>query len=216
MRTTNLLVAGKRVLVVGYGWCGRGIALRARGLGAEAMVAEVDPVRAAEALMDGFAVAPVREAIARADYLVTATGCRDVVTWDDLVAAKDGLLLANAGHFDVEVDVKSLRERARVRRVREHVEEFVLPTGNRAYLLAQGRLVNLVAGDGHPAEIMDLSFALQLLSLRWVAREGRRLVPGVYPVPAEVDNEVARLFLESRGCQLDVLTPAQRAYLGLA
>lgn len=216
MRTTNLLVAGKRVLVVGYGWCGRGIALRARGLGAEVMVAEVDPVRAAEALMDGFAVAPVREAIARADYLVTATGCRDVVTWDDLVAAKDGLLLSNAGHFDVEVDVKSLRERARVRRVREHVEEFVLPTGNRAYLLAQGRLVNLVAGDGHPAEIMDLSFALQLLSLRWVAREGRRLVPGVYPVPAEVDNEVARLFLESRGCQLDVLTPAQRAYLGLA
>lgn len=215
MRATNLLIAGKRVLVVGYGWCGRGIAQRAAGLGAEVTVAEVDPVRAAEALMDGFSVAPVREAIAYADFLVTATGCRDVVTWDDLVVAKDGLLLANAGHFDVEIDVRSLRARSAGRRVREHVEEFTLPGGKRVYLLAQGRLVNLVAGDGHPVEIMDLSFSLQLLSLRWLALEGKRLSPGVYPVPVEVDEEVARLFLKSRGTRLNPLTADQRAYLGL-
>ncbi len=216
MRATNLLVAGKRVLVVGYGWCGRGIALRARGLGAEVVVAEVDPVRAAEALLDGFSVAPVREAIAHADFLVTATGCRDVVTGEDLVVAKDGLLLANAGHFDVEIDVRTLRERARVRRVREHVEECALPGGRRVYLLAAGRLVNLVAGDGHPAEIMDLSFALQLLSLRWLAQGGKRLIPSVCPVPPEIDEEVARLFLASRGVRVDSLTPEQRAYMGLA
>jgi len=216
MRATNLLVAGKRVLVVGYGWCGRGIAIRARGLGAEVVVAEVDPVRAAEALLDGFSVAPVREAIAHADFLVTATGCRDAVTGEDLFTAKDGLLLANAGHFDVEIDVRTLRERARVRRVREHVEECVLPGGRRVYLLAAGRLVNLVAGDGHPAEIMDLSFALQLLSLRWLAQEGKRLIPNVYPVPPGIDEEVARLFLASRGVQVDSLTPEQRAYTGLA
>jgi adenosylhomocysteinase len=216
MRATNLLVAGKRVLVVGYGWCGRGIAGRARGLGAEVAVAEVDPVRAAEALLEGFAVAPVREAIRAADFVVTATGCTDAVTYEDLLAAREGAILANAGHFDVEIPVRPLRERARARRVREHVEEFTLPGGKRVYLLAQGRLVNLVAGDGHPAEIMDLSFALQLLSLLWLAREGRRLVPGVYPVPAEVDDRVARLFLASRGVRIDELTPKQRAYLGLA
>jgi adenosylhomocysteinase len=214
MRTTNLLVAGKVAVVAGYGWCGRGIALRARGLGAEVVVAEVDPVRAAEALMDGFSVAPLREAIAHADFLITATGCRDVVTWDDVQTAKDGLFLANAGHFDVEIDVRALRERAEGRRVREHVEEFRLPNGKRVYLLAAGRLVNLVAGDGHPAEIMDLSFALQLLSLRWLAQRGKDLAPQVYPVPAEVDEEVARLFLTSRGARIDELTPAQREYLG--
>jgi adenosylhomocysteinase len=215
MRATNLLVAGKNVLVVGYGWCGRGIALRARGLGAVVTVAEVDPVRAAEALMDGFSVAPAREAISEADFVITATGCTAAVTFDDLLAARDGTILANAGHFDVEIDVASLRERARGRRVRDGVEEFALPSGNRVHLLAEGRLVNLVVGDGHPAEIMDLSFAVQLLSLRWLAREGRGQRPGVYAVPAEVDDEVARRFLESRGVRIAKLTPAQRAYLGL-
>ena len=215
MRTTNLLVAGKTVVVAGYGWCGRGIALRARGLGARVVVAEVDPVRAAEALMDGFHVAPLREAIGGADFLITATGCRDVVTWEDLLSAKDGIVLANAGHFDVEIDVKALRERARGRSVRENVEEFTLPNGKRVYLLAQGRLVNLAAGDGHPVEIMDISFALQALSLRWLLEEGRGLAPGVYPVPREIDEGVARMFLAARGVRIDSLTPDQRRYLGL-
>jgi adenosylhomocysteinase len=215
MRTTNLLVAGKTVLVAGYGWCGRGIALRARGLGAHVVVSEVDPVRAAEALMEGFAVAPLGEAIGESDFLITATGCRDVVAFDDLLRAKDELILANAGHFDVEIDVAALRQCAVGQTVRENVEEFLLPDGKRVYLLAQGRLVNLVAGDGHPAEIMDLSFALQALSLWWLIRERGRLRPGVYPVPAAVDEEVGRLFLQSRGVRIDSLTPVQRAYLGL-
>ncbi|MCD5407907.1 adenosylhomocysteinase [Candidatus Bipolaricaulota bacterium] len=215
MRATNLLVAGKRVVVAGYGWCGRGIALRAHGLGARVTVCEVDPVRAAEAMMDGFSVAHLAEAIRGADFLITATGCRDVVRWEHLLSAKDGLVLANAGHFDVEIDVRALRERAQGRRVRENVEEFLLPGERRVYLLAEGRLVNLVAGDGHPVEIMDLSFALQALSLAWLAREGRGLSPGVYPVPEEVDERVARLFLRSRGVEIDSLTPGQREYLGL-
>ncbi|GAB4304087.1 MAG: adenosylhomocysteinase [Candidatus Bipolaricaulota bacterium] len=215
MRATNLLVAGKRVLVVGYGWCGRGIAQRARGLGAEVTVAEVDPVRAAEALLEGFSVAPVAVAITSADFVITATGCTDAVTFEDLLSSKDGAILANAGHFDVEIDVRSLRARAEGRRVRDHVEEFTLPSGRRVYLLAAGRLVNLVAGDGHPAEIMDLSFAVQLLSLVWLAREGKGLAPGVHPVPPEVDEDVARRFLASRGARIDALTPDQRAYLGL-
>ena len=215
MRATNLLIAGKDVVVVGYGWCGRGIALRAQGLGAKVTVCEVDPVRAAEALMDGFSVAPLEEAIQGADFLVTATGCRDVVTFEHLLSAKDGLVLANAGHFDVEIDVRALRERGQGRRVRENVEEFTLPGGKRVYLLAEGRLVNLVAGDGHPAEIMDLSFALQALSLAWLAQHGSGLSPGVYPVPDEVDEKVARLFLKSRSVRIDSLTPAQRKYLGL-
>ncbi|QAA76881.1 MAG: Adenosylhomocysteinase [Candidatus Bipolaricaulis sibiricus] len=215
MRATNLLVAGKRVLVVGYGSCGRGIADRARGLGAHVTVAEVDPVRAAEALLEGFPVSTVHAAIPSAEFVITATGCIGAVTFDDLCAAPDGAILANAGHFDVEIDVQSLRARAAGRRVRDHVEEFTLPNGNRVHLLAEGRLVNLVAGDGHPAEIMDLSFAVQLLSLLWLARSGRGFAPGVYPVPAEVDEEVARRFLGSRGVRIDTLTPDQRAYLGL-
>ncbi len=214
MRTTNLLVAGKRVLVVGFGPCGRGIADRARGLGAHVTVAEVDPVRASEALLAGFAVAPAGEAIAQADFVVTATGCVGAVGYEDLLRAKDGVVLANAGHFDVEIDVRALRERAQARRVRDHVEEFTLPNGKRAYLLAQGRLVNLVAGDGHPVEIMDLSFSLQLLSLLWLSREGGGLAPGVYPVPPVADEEVAQRFLRSRGVRIGLLTPEQRAYLG--
>ncbi len=213
MRTTNLLVAGKTVVVAGYGWCGRGIALRAKGLGAKVVVSEVDPVRAAEAAMEGFTVLPLREALPHADFVVTATGCTDVVPWELLLEAKDGAILANAGHFDVEIDVRGLRAHASSRPVRDHVEEFTLPNGKKVYLLAKGRLVNLVAGDGHPAEIMDLSFALQLLSLRWLAREGRKLEPWVYPVPPEVDEQVARLFLQTRGVRIDTLTPAQRSYL---
>lgn len=216
MRTTNLLVAGKTVLVVGYGWCGKGIAQRARGLGAEVIVSEVDPVKAAEALLEGFRVAPVRAAIREADFVITATGCLEAVPYEAILEAKDGCILANAGHFDVEIDVRGLYAKSQVKRVREHLEECLLPNGKRVYLLAKGRLVNLVAGDGHPAEIMDLSFSLQLLSLLWLTKEGRKLAPRVYPVPEEIDAEVARAFLQSRGIAIDELTPKQREYLGLA
>ncbi|MCS7240152.1 MAG: adenosylhomocysteinase [Candidatus Bipolaricaulota bacterium] len=216
MRATNLLLAGKTVLVVGYGWCGKGIAHRARGLGAEVVVAEVDPIKAAEAVMEGLRVAPVHKAIAQADLVVTATGCINAVSFADILAAKDGCILANAGHFDVEIDVRSLYTQAQVRKVRDHLEECILPNGKRVYLLAKGRLVNLVVGDGHPAEIMDLSFSLQLLSLLWLAKEGKKLAPRVYAVPREIDAEVARLFLSTRGISIDELTPEQREYLGLS
>jgi len=213
MRCTNLSVAGKVALVVGYGWCGRGIALRARGLGARVLVSEVDPVRAAEALMDGFEVVPVERGISRADFAVTATGCRDVITYEVLARAKPAAVLANAGHFDVEIDVAGLREHASARPVREHVVAYALPGGPTVHLLAEGRLVNLVAGDGHPVEIMDLSFSLQALSLAWLARHAADLPPAVHPVPQEVDELVAKLYLRARDVELDQLTPAQRAYL---
>ncbi|MGC9529559.1 MAG: adenosylhomocysteinase [Candidatus Bipolaricaulaceae bacterium] len=215
MRATNLLVAGKEVVVAGYGWCGRGVAQRARGLGARVTVCEVDPVRAAEALVEGFSVAPLGQAVRNADFVITATGCRDVVPFASLLEAKDGVVLANAGHFDVEVDVEGLRRHARARRVRAGVDEYRLPNGRRVYVVAEGRLVNLVAGDGHPVEIMDLSFALQALSLTWLVERCGALPPAVYPVPDQVDTQVAHLFLDSCGVAIDLLTTAQRAYLGL-
>jgi len=213
LRSTNLLVAGKDVVVAGYGWCGRGIALRARGLGARVTVTEVDPVKALEATMDGFAVAPMRRAIASADVVVTATGCRDVVARDDLDAAKDGVLLANAGHFNVEINLSDLRGMTRVtREVRAGIVEHALADGRRVYLLGEGRLVNLVLGDGHPVEIMDISFALQALTLRYVAARPA-LAPGVYPVPPEIDDDVARRLLSATGTSIDAWTEDQRAYM---
>ncbi len=214
MRATNLSIAGKTVLVAGYGWCGRGIALRARGLGARVLISEVDPVRAAEAVMDGFTAATVATGIRQADFVVSATGCRDVVTYSHLERAKEGVVLANAGHFDVEIDVATLRRRATARPVREHVVGYDLPSGPTVYVLAEGRLVNLVAGDGHPVEIMDLSFSLQALCLAWLAQHGSNLAPAVHAVPAAIDDQVARMFLRSQEAGLDELTPAQRAYLG--
>jgi adenosylhomocysteinase len=215
MRSTNLLVAGKEVLVAGYGWCGRGIAMRARGLGARVSVCEVDPVRAIEAVMDGFTVAPLTEAIRSADLLITATGCRNVVTKEALVNAKDGLLLANAGHFDVEIDKSALEDLATSRRrVRDGIDEFAFKDGRRAYLLGEGRLVNLVLGDGHPVEIMDISFALQALTLRHIVKSAP-LSPALYAVPPEVDERVARMKLAALGIAIDSLTDAQRVYLGL-
>ncbi len=214
MRSTNLLVAGKSVLVAGYGWCGRGIAMRARGLGARVTIAEVDPIRAVEAVMEGFSVAPLSEGIRDADFLITVTGCRDVVDEKALRNAKDGLVLANAGHFDVEIDKPALnRLAAQVEEVRPGVERFTLEDGRRLYLLGEGRLVNLVLGDGHPVEIMDISFALQGLTLRHIAANGP-FSPGLYPVPREIDEEVARMKLESLGLRIDRLSPAQREYLG--
>jgi len=215
MRSTNLLVAGKEVLVAGYGWCGRGIAQRARGLGARVTVTEVDPIRAIEAWMDGFRVAPVREAIRTADFLVTATGCADVVTEEALRVAKDGLILSNAGHFNVEVNLDDLRRLSRsVRVARPGVAEHTLADGRRLYVLGEGRLVNLALGDGHPIEIMDISFAIQALALRHLIRSDR-LKPDLYSVPEEIDERVARLKLESLDVEIDALSPAQRDYLGL-
>ncbi len=214
MRTTNLLVAGKTVVVCGYGWCGRGIALRGRGLGARVVVCEVDPFRALEAHMDGFEVLPSLAAAEKGDLFITATGCRDVLRAEHFARMKDGALLANAGHFNVEISIPDLERLSVARRqVRARVEEFALRDGRRLYLLAEGRLVNLAAGDGHPVEIMDLSFALQLLAVRYLAANGRRLTPGVYPVPPEIDREVARRKLASLGIELDRLTPEQEAYL---
>ncbi len=215
LRSTNLLVAGKTVLLVGYGWCGRGIALRACGLGARVIVAEVDPVRAVEAVMEGFAVAPVVEAIRDADFLITATGCRDIVTEEALKVAKDGLLLANAGHFDVEIDKIALGSLATAQQeVRNGIVEYTMQDGRRLHLMGEGRLVNLVLGDGHPVEIMDISFALQALTLQHIVKSAP-LAPHLYPVPSHIDQQVAQMKLESLGIQIDTLTDVQSEYLGL-
>jgi len=213
-RSTNLLVAGKSVVIVGYGWCGRGIAQRAQGLGARVLVCEVDPIRALEAWMEGFRVAPVAEAVRDADLVITATGCSDAVPESALRGAKDGIVLANAGHFNVEIRPETLARMARAQRtVRDGVEQYTLADGRRLYLLGEGRLVNLALGDGHPVEIMDLSFAIQAMTLRHLVARAP-LPPAVYSVPAEIDDAVARLKLETLGVAIDSLTAAQRSYLG--
>ncbi|NLG84797.1 MAG: adenosylhomocysteinase [Firmicutes bacterium] len=214
MRTTNLLVAGKTVVVAGYGWCGRGVAMRARGLGARVIVCEVDPVKALEAVMDGFEVMPSLAAASIGRIFITVTGCLGVFGREHFLRMPDGALLANAGHFDVEVAKNELAELAvRVRRVRANVDEYELSDGKRLYLLAEGRLVNLAAGDGHPVEIMDLSFAVQAMALRYLFHYRHELPPGVHPVPATVDEEVARLALAAMGISIDTLTPEQQKYL---
>ena len=216
MRTTNLIVAGKRVVVCGYGWCGKGVALRARGLGARVIVTEVDPVRAIEAHMDGYDVMPMAEAAPLGDIFVTVTGCDGVITAEHFRRMKDGAILSNAGHFDVEVDVKALRAMAVSHfAARHNIEGYVLPGGRTLYLLAEGRLVNLASGDGHPAEIMDMSFAVQALCARWLAEHRGTLVPGVIRVPPELDAAIARRKLETLEIRIDALTPEQREYLGV-
>ncbi|MBX5436488.1 MAG: adenosylhomocysteinase [Alicyclobacillaceae bacterium] len=212
MRTTNLVVAGKTAVVVGYGWCGKGVARRAQGLGARVIVCEVDPVRALEAAMDGYEVMPVVDAAKEADFLITVTGNRDCVTRPALQVLKDGAVLANAGHFDVEISKLDLADLAvRVRTVRRNVEEYTFADGRRAYLLAEGRLVNLAAGDGHPVEVMDMTFALQALALREVLHN--KYPPGVHPMPPALDRLVARMRLDSLGVRIDELTPEQQRYL---
>ena len=215
MRSTNLLIAGKNVLVAGYGWCGRGIAMRARGLGARVLVCEVDPVRAVEAVMDGFSLGPMEKMIEQADFLITATGCRDVVTEGAFARAKDGLVMANAGHFDVEIDKLVLSTLATEQTdVRDGIRQFKLGDGRQLYLLGDGRLVNLVLGDGHPVEIMDISFALQALTICKIVNSDR-LPPAVYAVPDEIDERVARMKLAALGVGIDSLTNEQQTYLGL-
>jgi len=214
LRNTNLTVCGKTVVVAGYGWCGKGIAMRARGLGARVIVTEINPVRAIEAIMDGFAVLPMIQAAALGDFLITATGCRDVIRGEHYRVIKDGAILANSGHFDVEINKPELRTLAQsVRQVRANIEEYLLNDGRRLYLMAEGRLVNIAAADGHPAEIMDLTFALQALALDYLVRNAGNLSPGVLPVPEDLDRRVAVLSLKSMGAAIDSLTAEQEKYL---
>ena len=213
LRATNILLAGKVFAVAGYGWCGRGIAMRGRGMGARVIVTEVDPLRALEAVMDGFEVLPMHDAAPIADIIVTATGQRDVVSTDHLAIAKDGCLLANAGHFNVEISLPNLEALARRKSSpRPNVEEYVLGDGRRLRLLAEGRLVNLAAAEGHPAAVMDMSFANQALCVEYFCAKRLKLEALVHDVPTEIDREVARLKLAAMGVTIDELTPAQVAY----
>ena len=217
-RTTNLIVAGKTVVVAGYGWCGKGVSMRAKGLGAKVIVTEVDPVKAMEAVMDGFGVMTMEQAAPLGDIFVTVTGCRDVVTPAHFLLMKEGAMLCNAGHFDVEVDVAGLKKMAvSSHPARNNIMAYVLENGRTLYLLGEGRLVNLAAGDGHPAEIMDMSFAIQALSAKYLVDNRKVLerVPGrmLHNVPAEVDTAVARLKLKDWGIDIDSLTPGQHRYL---
>ncbi len=213
VRATNLVVAGKRVVVAGYGWCGKGVALRARGMGARVTVTEVDPVAANEALMDGCDVTTMDLAAPEGDIFVTVTGCSDVISGRHMERMKDGAILSNAGHFDVEVSVNDLsRLCGDYEEVRYGIRRYTRPDGGRLYLLGEGRLVNLACADGHPAEIMDMSFALQLLALKYIS-ENPGLPPAVYPVGDDIDRRVAKLRLEALGVPLDVLTDEQVRYL---
>jgi adenosylhomocysteinase len=215
IRATNLLLAGRTVVVGGYGMCGRGVASRARGLGAQVVVTEVDPLAALEAVMEGYRVMPMRDAARVGDVFITVTGDKGVLRQEHFEVMKDGAVLANSGHFDVEIDTVGLRRMAASdpRRIREFVDEFTLLDGRRINLLAEGRLVNLAAAEGHPAAVMDMSFANQALSVEWLVQNREGLVPRVYPVPEAIDLEVARLKLASMGVEIDQLTEEQAAYL---
>jgi adenosylhomocysteinase len=214
MRATNLLLAGRTVVVCGYGMCGRGVASRARGMGAKVVVTEVDPIRALEAAMEGYGVMPLRDAARIGDIFVTVTGDRDVIGREHMEVMRDGAVMANAGHFDVEIDKAALESLASSkRRLREFVDEYRLADGRRLHLLAEGRLVNLAAAEGHPAAVMDMSFANQALSVEWVVKNKGSLSPGVYPVPAEIDGEVATLKLRAMRIEIDQLTTEQQEYL---
>jgi adenosylhomocysteinase len=213
MRATNLLLAGRAVVVAGFGWVGRGVAQRAKGMGSRVIVTEVNPVRALEALMEGYDVMPMAQAAPIGDLFITATGNTDVITATHMSEMKDRAILCNVGHYDVEVKVKDLERIAvRKRKVRPEVTEYRLRSGRRLYLLSDGRLVNLAAADGHPAEVMDMSFAGQALSAEYLLDHARELEPGLIPVPEELDSQIARSRLEAFGKKIDVLTAAQRRY----
>ncbi|MBR6390703.1 MAG: adenosylhomocysteinase [Lachnospiraceae bacterium] len=213
-RTTNLIVAGKIVVVAGYGWCGKGTAMRAKGLGARVIVTEIDPIKAIEAVMDGFDVMPMNKAAALGDFFVTVTGCDKVIDEEDFAVMKDGAILCNAGHFDCEIDMAGLRQIAvESREMRNNIMGYKLPTGQWIYILGEGRLVNLACGDGHPAEIMDMSFAIQALSAKYLVEHGSELTEKLIDVPLEVDRDVATRKLKFLGKEIDVLTPEQEKYL---
>ncbi|NUU99889.1 S-adenosyl-L-homocysteine hydrolase [Marinitoga sp. 1154] len=214
IRSTNLTVAGKNVVIAGYGWCGKGVAMRAKGLGAKIIITEVDPIKAIEAVMDGFEVMPMDEAAKIGDFFITVTGDTDVIVEKHFLNMKDGVVLANAGHFDIEVKVADL-ERIKVEKteVRNGVTQYTMPNGNKLYLLGMGRLVNLVNGDGHPVEIMDLSFSLQLEGAKYLKENKGNIEVDVKPVPYEVDIKIAKIKLKTMGIEIDELTPEQIAYL---
>jgi adenosylhomocysteinase len=214
IRATNILLAGRKFVVCGYGWCGRGVALRAKGMGAHVIVTEVDPLRALEAAMDGYEVLPMERAAEIGDIFVTATGDKAVITREHMLRMKDGAVLANTGHFNVEIEIPALRSLAvETRTMRQFVDEFRLEDGRRLYLIADGRLVNLSAAEGHPAQVMDMSFANQALSAEFVVANAATLERRVYSVPEEIDREIARLKLETMGVTIDELTEEQAKYL---
>ena len=214
-RTTNLIVAGKYVVISGYGWCGKGVTLRAKGLGAKVIVTETDPVRALEAVMDGYEVMPMAEAAKIGDIFCTVTGGRDIITAEHFPLMKDGAILSNAGHFNVEVDMEALEKMAvRKYEARHNIQGYVMPDGRTLFTIAEGRLVNLAAADGHPAEIMDMSFAIQALSAQFLALNKGKLAADVVAVPKDIDEAVARRKLKAMGVEIDTLSRAQADYLG--
>ena len=214
IRATNLLLAGQKVVIAGYGWCGRGVAMRAKGLGADVMVTEIDPVKGIEAVMDGFRVMPMAEALKEGDVFITVTGNKNVIRQEHFEKMKGGAIICNSGHFNVEIDIPALEKLATGKReVRPLVDEYQLRDGRKIYLIGEGRLVNLAAAEGHPAAVMDMSFANQALSLEYLRANAKTLKPQVYVVPEHLDKEIARLKLESMGHRLDKLTPEQERYL---
>lgn len=214
MNATNLMVSGKHLVVAGYGWCGKGVAMRAKGLGASVIVTEVDPVKAIEAKMDGFEVMPMVEAAKVADIIMTVTGCKDIITKKHLDVMKDGCIMGNVGHFDNEINKKDLAALSKkVTRVREFVDEYELKDGRRVCLIAEGRLMNLAAGQGHPAEIMDMSFAVQALSLEYLVKNHDKMENKVYTAPSDIDTKIAEHKLESLGVKIDTLTDEQKSYI---
>jgi adenosylhomocysteinase len=217
MRTTNLTIAGKTVVVAGYGWCGKGVAMRAKGLGANVIITEIDPIKAIEAVFDGFRVMTMEEAAKYGDIFVTLTGCKHVICREHIAVMKSGAILANAGHFDLEINKEQLMEMSVSKRtVRKNIEEFVMADNRKIYLLAEGRLVNLAAGDGHPTEIMDLSFAMQALAVLHILENHKQMSNKVYNLAEEVSTSVARLKLKALGVSIDTLTDEQKKYLGQA
>ncbi|MEB3358973.1 MAG: adenosylhomocysteinase [Synechococcales bacterium] len=214
IRATNILIAGKTVVVAGYGWCGKGTALRARGMGANVIVTEIDPVRAIEALMDGFRVLPMAIAAPQGDLFITVTGNKHVIRQEHFEVMKDGAIVCNSGHFDIEIDLKSLKSMAtKVTQVRNFTEQYHLSTGKSVIVLGEGRLVNLAAAEGHPSAVMDMSFANQAMACEYLVKHRGTLEPGLHSIPAEVDQEIARLKLQAMGIAIDTLTPAQEEYV---
>ncbi|MBD1850566.1 adenosylhomocysteinase [Leptolyngbya sp. FACHB-711] len=214
VRATNILLAGKTIVVAGYGWCGKGTALRARGMGANVIVTEIDPIKAIEAVMDGFRVMPMNEAAAQGDIFITVTGNKHVIRGEHFAAMKDGAIVCNSGHFDIEIDLKSLQEMANeVKVVRNFTEEYRLKSGKSVVVLGEGRLVNLAAAEGHPSAVMDMSFANQALACEYLVKNKGNLEPGLHSIPTEVDQEIARLKLQAMGILIDSLTPEQTEYI---
>jgi adenosylhomocysteinase len=213
-RATNMLWAGKKVVICGYGWCGRGLALKAKGMGSNVIVTEVEPLRALEAVMDGNLVMPMEEAAKIGDVFITVTGDKNVIDKDDFPVMKDGAILANSGHFNVEINIPALEKLSKSKRtIRTFVEEYTLKSGKLIFLLGEGRLINLAAAEGHPASVMDMSFANQALSLEFLVKNKGKLQPKVYSVPVDIDKQVAKLKLESMNVNIDKLTPEQQRYL---